>query len=50
MIPDFEALVAKGYEFLSVGGMYLKPEKKSVKSENGSVSQAKSRELMSEKA
>lgn len=50
MIPDFEALVAKGYEFLSVGGMHLKPEKKSDKSDNGSVSQAKRRELLSEKA
>ncbi|MFZ0545536.1 MAG: nucleotide sugar dehydrogenase [Candidatus Promineifilaceae bacterium] len=50
MIPDFEALVAKGYEFLPVGGTYLKPKKKEAKSENGSVSQQKSRELLTKKA
>jgi UDPglucose 6-dehydrogenase len=50
MIPDFEALVAKGYEFLAVGGAYLKPEKKASKSKNGSVSQEKSRELLTEQA
>lgn len=26
MIPDFEALVRKGYEYLAVGGVYMKPE------------------------
>jgi UDPglucose 6-dehydrogenase len=26
MIPDFEALVSKGYEYLAVGGVYMKPE------------------------
>lgn len=28
MIPDYDALVENGYGFLSVGGAYLKPEKK----------------------
>lgn len=48
MIPDFEALVSKGYEFLSVGGTYLKPEKTADKSKNGSLSEEKSRELLKE--
>jgi UDPglucose 6-dehydrogenase len=46
MIPDYEALVAKGYEFLAVGGTYLKPEKKASKRQNGSVSHKRSRELL----
>jgi UDPglucose 6-dehydrogenase len=48
MIPDFDALVAKGYEFLAVGGTHLKPEKKVSKSENGSLSEEKSRQLLTE--
>lgn len=28
MLPDYEALVAKGYEYLSVGGVLRRPEKK----------------------
>jgi UDPglucose 6-dehydrogenase len=48
MIPDYDALVAKGYEFLAVGGMHLKPEKKAAKSKNGSLSEEKSRELLKE--
>lgn len=50
MIPDFEALVSNGYEFLAVGGTYLKPEEKGAKSENGSLSQEKSRELLTEQS
>jgi UDPglucose 6-dehydrogenase len=48
MIPDYDALVAKGYEFLAVGGTHLKPEKKASKSENGSLSEEKSRQLLTE--
>ncbi len=48
MIPDYETLVAKGYEFLSVGGTYLKPEKKAAKnkSKNGSVSKENAKDLL----
>ena len=50
MIPDYDALVAKGYEFLAVGGTHLKPEKKASKSENGSLSEEKSRQLLTEQS
>jgi UDPglucose 6-dehydrogenase len=48
MIPDYDALVAKGYEFLAVGGTHLKPEKKASNSKNGSLSEEKSRQLLTE--
>lgn len=50
MIPDYDALVEKGYEFLAVGGTFLRPEKKAAKSKNGSVSEEKSRQLLTEEA
>jgi len=38
MLPDYETLVAKGYDYLPVGGMLLKPPLESAKStENGHV-------------
>jgi UDPglucose 6-dehydrogenase len=38
MIPDFEALVAKGYSYLPVGGTLLTPEGYKARSGNGVVS------------
>jgi UDPglucose 6-dehydrogenase len=38
MIPDFEALVAKGYSYLPVGGTLLTPEGYKARSGNGTVS------------
>jgi UDPglucose 6-dehydrogenase len=39
MIPDFEALVGNGYEYLSVGGVLLKPPVEAEdQSDNGTVS------------
>jgi UDPglucose 6-dehydrogenase len=38
MIPDFEALVAKGYTYLPVGGTLLTPEAYKARSGNGAVS------------
>jgi hypothetical protein len=35
MIPDFESLVSRGYEYLSVGGKLLKPESERGESKNG---------------
>ena len=36
MIPDYEALVKRGYDYLSVGGQHVKPSQAEVKSGNGS--------------
>lgn len=38
MIPDFETLVERGYDVISVGGTYLKGKKSSIPSANGVVS------------
>jgi UDPglucose 6-dehydrogenase len=46
MIPDFETLTAKGYEYLAVGGVLRKPAQESGKSENGSGDTAVTRELV----
>jgi UDPglucose 6-dehydrogenase len=35
MIPDYEALVKRGYDYLSVGGQHVKPSQAEVKSGNG---------------
>ena len=45
MIPDYDALVAKGYEYLAVGNMLVKPKAKNNPSGNGTVSPATTRAL-----
>ena len=35
MIPDFDALVTKGYEYLAVGGKLLRSDREDGESENG---------------
>ena len=49
MIPDFEALTAKGYEYLAVGGVLRKAKAETGKSKNGSGDTAVTRELMETK-
>lgn len=45
MIPDFETLVERGYDVISVGGTYLKGKKTSSNSANGLVSSKEVAEL-----
>jgi UDPglucose 6-dehydrogenase len=49
MIPDYDALVARGYGYLSVGGKYLEPEISGAPSGNGSA-QVASEEPTGQKA
>ncbi|MEJ2238889.1 MAG: nucleotide sugar dehydrogenase, partial [Gemmatimonadales bacterium] len=45
MLRDFETLVERGYEYLPVGGVLIKPELKPVKSENGTAPTPAVREI-----
>jgi UDPglucose 6-dehydrogenase len=47
MIPDYEVLSAKGYDYLAVGGALVQGNINENKSTNGSPSQAIAKELMS---
>ncbi|MEM7331501.1 MAG: nucleotide sugar dehydrogenase [Chloroflexota bacterium] len=40
MLPDYETLVEKGYDYLAVGGQLLEGKKKSPASQNGKVTEA----------
>lgn len=46
MIPDFESLVSKGFEYLSVGGKLMKPEAEGDESQNGQELNHAERELL----
>jgi UDPglucose 6-dehydrogenase len=50
MLRDFGALVQHGYDYLAVGGVLLKPELKSAKSENGTAPITASQEVEQQEA
>ena len=50
MIPDYDVLSAKGYDYLAVGGALVKGQLSEDRSTNGSPSQVVTKELMSHEA